>query len=166
MLSWARQHRNTVNELKPSAASLAQADWLAIAGVGQKTRIQLGVETTRRGPRFVIDENQFANSLDSNSPGSQETGDGTVPLAGAIPPFIAKPKLVCVTEQDLGIFELRDRILTEFGGFHGLLPNINLVQRLVIKHLMPAYRGRVWGRRLPGSGSWTPPIMNLAEKSY
>lgn len=166
MLSWARQHRKTVKAFKTSGASMAQTDWLAIAGVGQKTRIQLAVETTRRGPRFVVDEDQFANLLNAANPTAQETGDGTVPLAGAIPPFIAKSKLVCVTESDLGIFELRDRILTEFGGLHGLLPNINLVQRLVIKHLMPAYRGSVWGRRLPGSGSWNPPIAGLTEKRY
>ena len=36
---------------------------------------------------------------------------------------------------------------------HGLFPCINLVRRLVTKHLNPRYRGRVWGRCLPGARS-------------
>jgi hypothetical protein len=124
------------------------------------------VTRDRRGPRFVIDEDQFVNELDAGRPDSQLTGDGTVALAGAMPPFLPATKPVCVIESDLGLFELRDRLLVEVGGFHGLLPRINLVQRLVTKHLLPSYRGDVWGRRLPGSPSWNPPIDGLAEKSY
>jgi hypothetical protein len=106
------------------------------------------------------------NELDENNPRSTRTGDGTVPLAGAIPPFLSRSKPVCVTDDDLGHFEFRDRLLVEVGGFHGLLPRVNLVQRLVTKHLLPEYRGRIWGRRLPGAGSWNPPIKGLQEKSY
>lgn len=166
MLAAARSHRRSVEQFNTSQAALTQSDWLAIIGVGQKTRIQLTVEEGRRGSWFVIDDDQFINELDHGNPRSSRTGDGTVPLAGAIPPFLSQSKPVCVTEEDLGFFELRDRLLVEVGGFHGLLPGVNLVQRLVTRHLLPKYRGRVWGRRLPGARSWKPPIDGLQEKSY
>jgi hypothetical protein len=166
MLGSAREHRETVENFKTSNAALTQSDWLAIVGVGEKTRIQLTVDRDRRGPWFIIDESQFVNELDGDNNRSQRTGDGTVPLPGALPPFLAASKLVCVTEADLGLLELRDRLMVKLGGFHGLLPRINLVQRLVTKHLQPAYRGRVWGRRLPGSRSWNPPLAGLVEKDY
>jgi len=54
--------------------------------------------------------------------------------------------------------------MVEVGGLHGLLPRVNLVQRLVTRHLNPSYRGRVWGRRVPGSRTWKPPIAGLDEK--
>lgn len=166
MLAWARQHRRTITNFKSSLASLTRADWLVIIGVGQKTRLQLTVAHDRRGPRFVIDDEQFVNELDSDRPDSRRTGDGMIALAAAIPPFLPASKLVCVTEDDLHFLELRDKLLVNIGGMHGLLPRINLVQRLVAKHLMPAYRGDVWGRRLPGASSWNPPIDGLAEKTY
>jgi hypothetical protein len=166
MLDRALEHRQTMMKFRTAMAATTQADWLVIIGVGQRTRLKLAVTRDRRGPRFVIDEDQFVNELDAGRPDSQLTGDGTVALAGAMPPFLPATKPVCVVESDLGLFELRDRLLVEVGGFHGLLPRINLVQRLVTKHLQPSYRGDVWGRRLPGSPSWNPPIDGLAEKSY
>lgn len=166
LLGWARKHRETVTGFRTSRVGVAQSDWLVIAGVGQKTRLQLSFDDSRRGPRYVIDDGQFVNELGALDPRSHRTGDGTVPLAGALPPFLPASKLVCVTEDDLNFFELRDKLLVEVGGMHGLLPRINLVQRLVTRHLLPGYRGDVWGRRVPGSNTWNPPIRNLPEKSY
>jgi pimeloyl-ACP methyl ester carboxylesterase len=166
MLAQGRRHRETVTGFTTTRSSVARANWLAIAGVGQRTRIQITVDRDRRGPRFAIDDNQFVNELGSENPDSSRTGDGMVPVAAAVPPFLPATKLVCVTEHDLAFLELRDRLLAEVGGMHALLPRINLVQRLVAKHLLPAYRGDVWGRRLPGAGSWDPPIAGLAEKAY
>ncbi len=166
MLSRARTHRQNIVKLNLSGTGVRQSDWLAIVGVGDKTRIQLTVRESRRGPWFVIEEEQFVNELGPGNRKSHRTGDGTVPLAGALPPFLPHSRLVCVTEDDLGMLELRDKLLVEVGGFHGLLPRINLVQRLVTKHLNPAYRGRVWGRRVPGARSWRPPISELREKAY
>ncbi|MEX2497043.1 MAG: hypothetical protein WD448_13190 [Woeseia sp.] len=166
LLEGARKHRETVMQFKPAAAAVPQANWLVIIGVGQRTRLQITVDRSRRGPRFVINEQQFVNELDADRPESRKTGDGTVPLPGALLPFLAETRPVCVTEEDLGFFELRDRLLAEVGGFHGLLPRVNLVQRLVTKHLMPSYRGDVWGRRLPGARRWNPPIDGLAERHY
>ena len=165
LLKGGRAHRDTVRNLKPRAAGIKQTDWLAILGVGQKTRIQLTVEWDGENPWFQIDDNQFVNELTPANPASRLTGDGTVPLEGAIPPFLSKNQLVCVTANDLGFFELRDRFLVEVGGFHGLLPKVNLVQRLVTRHLRgPDYRGKVWGKRLPGCRTWRPPIQDLEEE--
>lgn len=166
LLGAARRHRDTMMSFKTAQAGIRQADWLAIIGVGQKTRLQLTVKTQGGGPRFVIDDDQFVNELDGNKLATLRTGDGTVPLAAALPPFLPRSSLVCVTEEDLGLFELRDRLLVEIGGFHGLLANVNLVQRLVIKHLQPKFAGKVWGRRLPGLPSWRPPIDKLKERQY
>lgn len=166
LLGAARRHRNTIIEFKPAQAGLRQADWLAILGVGQKTRLQVSVKQQRGGPRFVIDENQYVNELDGANPKSLKTGDGTVPLQGALPPFLPRSSLVCVTEDDLGLFEIRDRLLVALGGFHGLLPRVNLVQRLVVKHLRPKFGGEVWGRRWPGAPTWCPPIGKLQERKY
>ncbi len=166
LLERARRHRQTVAGFRPSRAGVAQDDWLVIAGVGQKTRLQLTFDGSRRGPRYVIDDDQFVNELGALEPRSHRTGDGTVALAGAVPPFLPASKLVCVTEDDLTFFELRDKLLVELGGMHGLLPRINLVQRLVTRHLLPRYRGDVWGRRVPGSTTWKPPITDLPEKPY
>lgn len=41
-------------------------------------------------------------------------------------------------------------LLTQMGGLHGVLPAMNLVQRLVVKHLWNDSGGKVWGRPLPG----------------
>ncbi|MGI9261251.1 MAG: esterase/lipase family protein, partial [Woeseiaceae bacterium] len=166
MLERARRHRRNVDKLKLSNTGIKQSDWLAIVGVGEKTRLQLTVERSRRGPWFVIADDQFVNELGDDNPRSHRTGDGTVPLAGALPPFLSGSRLVCVTGDDLGRLELRDRLMVEVGGFHGLLPRVNVVQRLVTRHLQPDYRGAVWGRRLPGSRRWNPPIEGLQERQY
>ena len=166
MLSSARRHRQRVMAFRTSDAGLRQDDWLSIIGVGERTRVEMAIDGAGRDPRFVINEDQFVNELGRRRTRSTRTGDGTVPLAGAIPPFISGTRLVCVIDNDLEFLELRDRLMVGLGGFHGLLPRINLVQRLVTKHLCPGYRGRTWGRRLPGSRSWNPPIDRLREKSY
>lgn len=166
LLDWGRKHRQTVTGFRTAQTGVAQSDWLVIVGVGQKTRLQVTVDGNRRGPRYIIDDEQFVNELSALEPNSLRTGDGTVPVAGAIPPFLPAAKIVCVTEDDLNFFELRDKLLVEVGGMHALLPRINLVQRLVTRHLLPRYRGDVWGRRVPGIDTWKPPIENLPEKSY
>ena len=165
LLGNARRHRQTVTGFRPSAAGLRQDDWLAIIGVGEKTRIQMTIDASGGDTRFVIGEAQFVNELGRRHD-TRQTGDGTVPLGGAAPPFLAASRPVCVTDDDLDILELRDRLLVGIGGFHGLLPRVNLVQRLVTRHLDPGSRGRVWGRRMPGARSWNPPIAGLEEKQY
>ena len=104
----------------------------------------MDVKKTTTGPWFIIQDDQFVDELEEN-PKSRKTGDGTVPLNGAIPPFIPESKLVCVSPDDLGLFEFRDKALVKIAGLHGILPAINLVQRLTIRHLRTDFRGKVWG---------------------
>ena len=164
MLGNARRHRRNVERFRLSDAGIGRGDWLAVIGIGERTRVEMTINRTANGSRFVIDESQFVNEISKSSDGIARTGDGTVPLAAAIPPFLPATKPVCVKDSDLDFLELRDRIMVGLGGLHGLLPRINLVQRLVTKHLNPRYRGRVWGRRLPGVRSWNPPIKGLRER--
>ncbi len=49
-------------------------------------------------------------------------------------------------------------------GLHGVLPTLNLVQRLTVKHLKTDYRGEIWGRRVPGATNWNPPIEDLTDE--
>ncbi len=161
MLAKAKAHRQKIQQMKLADSGLRGNDWLSIAGADEQTRLQLTVRDSPRGPWFVIDEDQVLNDVQAH-----RTGDGTVALPSAIPPFLPGTRLVCVTGDDVGRLELRDRLLVQVGGLHALLPRINLVQRLVIRHLKADFRGRVWGRRLPGSRSWNPPIRGLQEKRW
>ena len=164
MLSEAKGHRKRIDEFRPSHARIPRSNWLCIAGVGEQTRLQMTVRRPHGQPRFEVNEEQFVNEF-AQDPRSQRTGDGTVPLAGALPKFLPRSAVVCVRDNDLGRFEIRDRVLTEFAGLHGLLPRVNLVQRLVMRHLKPSYSGRVWGRKVPGNRSWNPPIAGLEDRS-
>jgi pimeloyl-ACP methyl ester carboxylesterase len=166
LLKGARSHRNTVKRFDPAAAGLAPGAWLPIIGVGSHTRLQITVDQERDGPRYQISDDQFTNRLSHRHPDSRETGDGTVPLAGALAPFLKEEQGVCVMPQDLGWLEIRDRALLMAAGLHGILPTINLVQRLVVKHLKPDFRGEVWGRPVPGVDQWAPPIEGLKKKKY
>ena len=96
------------------------------------------------------------------------TGDGTVHFEGAVPPFLDYNSLVCVTPDDYGYWELKDKATTKLAGFHGILPNMNMLHRLLVRFFKGAEdpRGNTWGRRAPGvSGDeWDPPL-DLKDKS-
>jgi hypothetical protein len=79
------------------------------------------------------------------------TGDGTVPFAGALPPFLQEENLVCLSPDDYGYWELEDRVLTKVAGFHGILPNMNMLHRMLVRFLTnrPDRHGNTWGRRYP-----------------
>jgi hypothetical protein len=135
---------------------LKSTDWLVVAGAGEETRVHMQTTVDAAGaPRFVFDERTGENRL-----GDRNTGDGTVPLNGAIPRFVPEREIVVVTPRYFSFFEFKDRILNEVAGFHALLPNVNAVRRLVIKHLRPSFGGPLRGRPLPGISSkdWAPPI--------
>jgi hypothetical protein len=66
-----------------------------------------------------------------------------------------------VTPDDFSFWELKDKAVAKLSGFHGVLPTVNLVQRIVLRHLRDDYSGDVWGRRVPGVvapqwPSWLP----------
>jgi len=166
MLDDANAFRSDVDGLKLSATKngLTTASWLCIAGVDADTRVRLELKKNL----FNLRDADRMNRWDENSDRIL-TGDGTVPLAGAVPAFLKPENLVCVLPGDLGYWELVDRAILGKVGFHGLLPKVNLVHRLVIAHL----RGKsgssdrnIWGRPMPdvSASSWSPAISNLQIK--
>jgi len=111
-----------------------------------------------RGPRCA-DPHQGGGQ----DPTSPDTGDGTIPLAGASPRFLVPDNLVCISPDELGALELRDKLLTNAAGFHAALPTVNLVQRLVLRFLREDYGGDVAARRAPGVTRPDWPIPQLQE---
>ncbi len=90
------------------------------------------------------------------------TGDGTVHFKGAVPEFLPYESLVCVTPEDYGYWELVDKVTTKAAGFHGILPNMNMVHRMLVRHFTGKgdTRKNTWGRPAPGvsADDWTPPL--------
>ncbi|MCY4572191.1 MAG: alpha/beta hydrolase [Gemmatimonadetes bacterium] len=159
MLGAARAHRDRIGGLR-----FPVDRWLAIVGADDETRVGLRV---RRGdddaPRFDLRSAERRNQWDSGDDALRlNSGDGTVPLEGAVAPFLGESRLVCVTPRDFGYWELKDRALTRFTGLHGLLPTMNMVHRMILRFLLgkdDPY-GNTWGRRFPGVavGEWQPPL--------
>ncbi len=86
-----------------------------------------------------------------------------------IPGFLGEENLVCVTPDDFGYWELADRALVAAAGFHGVLPNMNLAHRLIVRHFTgrPDSHRNTWGRSAPGvsASDWGPAIGNLYRKT-
>jgi pimeloyl-ACP methyl ester carboxylesterase len=162
LLAAARAHRERIESFRLSHAGLKPADWLCVVGVDAKTRVRLKVKRLRQGPQFEFDgedrENRWLDGIDDAA--KRATGDGTVPFEGALPRFLALENLVCVTPDDYGYWEIQDRALTKVAGFHGILPNMNMLHRLIVRHLTgrPDTRGNTWARPAPGVAKWQPPL--------
>jgi pimeloyl-ACP methyl ester carboxylesterase len=164
LLDGARAHRRRVDGLRLERAGLASSDWLAIVGVDQETRVRLRLARDGERVRYILSSDDRLNRW---SEGLPETGDGTVPLAGAEPFFLDRAELVCLSPDDLGYWEIGDRVLVRPAGWHALLPKCNVAQRLITKHLKGAKGDdSVWGRPAPGVAerSWRPPIPGLRPK--
>jgi pimeloyl-ACP methyl ester carboxylesterase len=147
-LDTAWKHRQRIRKLDLARALRdGVKGWMAIAGLGELTQIK--VETKRDvGGRWF----SFPPPVEEwkNDHASMNTGDGTVPFAGAIPRFLKSENLVCVSRAEFGIFELGDRALALGAGLHAALPTVNLVQRLTIKFLRREYSGDIEARPAPG----------------
>jgi pimeloyl-ACP methyl ester carboxylesterase len=162
LLEAARSHRARIEAFRLSYAGLKPGDWLCVLGVDAKTRVRLKVTRTRHGPQFDFSgedrDNQWQDGIDDAA--RRATGDGTVPFEGALPRFLSLENLVCVTPDDFGYWEVQDRALTRIAGFHGILPNMNMLHRLIVRHLTgrPDTRGNTWGRPAPGVKKWDPPL--------
>ena len=67
---------------------------------------------------------------------------------------------MCVTPDDYGYWEVKDKALSLIGGFHGILPNMNMIHRLIVRFLkdLEDTRGNTWGSRAPGADKWDPPL--------
>lgn len=154
LLGRARRLIDAVNSLDPTDTTILPKGvdgWLPIAGIDCKTLLRVEVERDRGKPWFKLLE------PDNQGPESTQTGDGTVPYLGARSGFLAAERMVCVTPADLSMWEVGDIAMAKAAGFHATLPNVNLVQRLTIRHLREDYAADFWGRRPPdatGALAW------------
>lgn len=165
LLSEAKSHRRRIDRFKLEQAGLTPSDWLCVVGVDATTRVRLEITKRSGGPEFVLaskDRQNLWPSRHTDPKTARFTGDGTVPYEGAVPKFLEERNLVCVTPDDFGYWEIGDRVLTGVAGFHGILPNMDLVHRLIVRHFTgrPDKHRNTWGRTAPGvgEGDWAPPL--------
>ncbi len=157
MLDQAWKHRTRIEKLTLSDSKM----WLSIVGLDGETRVAMQIETSGGKPWFELGAPR--NDWHKGTPANDIfTGDNTVPYLGARARFIPTEQVVCVTPKDFSFWEFKDKLLGK-SGFHSSLPNMNLVQRLVVSHIKGAKYGDVWGRPAPdlGSTEWDPPIAGL-----
>jgi pimeloyl-ACP methyl ester carboxylesterase len=168
LLDAARQHRQRTDTLNLTGMGFESKRWLCVIGVDSTTRV--AVEIVRRDgqPGFEFRTRDRLNEWGHADPAQRrKTGDGTVPFAGAVPRFLPYESLVCVSPDDFGYWELEDKGVARLAGFHGILPNMNMLHRLIVRHLTgrPDRHGNTWGRRAPGAARWDPPIADLEEET-
>ena len=176
MLSQAQAYRRRVDELQLETAGLGAADWLCVAGVNSATRVRLPIRNRDGEPVFVLRSADRENRWKSGRcPAGRDweqglTGDGTVPFEGAVPKFLSRENVVCVTPQDFGYWEIGDRLLDRAAGFHGILPNMNMLHRLIVRHFTNATdpHGTTWGRPAPGvtPDAWRPALPRSRNKDF
>lgn len=171
MLKWGRDHRKKVDTFKLADAGMTPDRWLAVVGVNSVTRVKLQVIKNGSSPEFKFSSSDRLdkwNKLNTLDPLCRFTGDGTVPFEGAVPKFLVPENLVCVTPADYGYWEIGDKVINSVGGFHGILPNMNMLHRLLVRFFTgaPDTRENTWGRRAPGVAkeAWKPPLP-LADKT-
>jgi pimeloyl-ACP methyl ester carboxylesterase len=163
MLARAKAHRARIERLDLAKTSVGSpAGWLCLVGVDADTRVRLPVTRKSGLPFFDLNGTNRMNEWKKTSDpvARQQTGDGTVPFLGAEPAFLERKHLVCLRPDDFGYWELKDKALLQFTGFHSLLPGLNLAQRLVVSHLRGHPTKGVWGRPAPGISpdDWAPPM--------
>ena len=170
LLGEARGHRERIDSLSLTDIGFEDASrWLCIVGVNSTTRVQLKVQIDQE-PKFIFSssdrDDQWSNLDDPEK--RRRTGDGTVPFEGAVPQFLSEENLICVTPDDYGYWEVQDRMLSRLSGFHGILPNMDMLHRMVVAHLSgrEGRHGNIWGRPAPGvkDSDWKPAIRNLRHK--
>ncbi|MGO9951613.1 MAG: esterase/lipase family protein [Dissulfurispiraceae bacterium] len=161
LLSDARKHRDRIDSFALTDAGLSSSRWLAVVGVGSETRVRMKIADRDGVPDFDLSSQDRQNKWSDSDPIQQRlTGDGTVPYEGAIPKFLNEQNLVLVTPDDYGYWEVQDRVLTSVAGFHGILPNMDMLHRLIVRFLAdrPDDHNNTWGRCAPGVTKWQPPL--------
>ena len=169
MLGAAGEHRARLAGLDLRATGLAPDRWLCVIGVDAVTRVRMRVERRRGKPYFRLSSEDRMDHWAEAGKDHRMTGDGTVHFRGAIPAFLPYESLVCVSPDDYGYWEIPDRVTTRLGGFHGLLPNMNMLHRLLVRHFTGAGdpKRNTWGRRPPGvaKDAWDPPLRPLRDRT-
>lgn len=169
LLRWARAHRRRLESLDLGQTGLAGGvnGWLCIVGVDADTRVSLRIESLRGKPRFDLRSADRKNEWGKAGKDWTKTGDGTVPYEGARSGFIPVEKIVCLSPDDFGYWEVKDRALEKIAGFHGILPNMNLAQNLVVAHLKRESGRGLRGRKppdLPPGMPWAPPLSQIKAR--
>jgi hypothetical protein len=124
----------------------------------------LEIEETRNQPYFKFHTADRDNKWKdpSGDPAFRRmTGDGTVPFAGAVPKFLPYESLICLTPDDFGFWEIADKAALQVGGFHGILPNMDVLHRTIVRFFTGRAdrHGNTWGRAAPGAEeNWNPPL--------
>jgi hypothetical protein len=163
MLATAQDYRARVEKLSLTEKGLADDRWLCVIGVDSVTRVRMHVDLLRGKPYFRLRSEDRMNDWNAQDvEARRHTGDGTVHFAGAVPSFLPYESLVCVSPDDFGYWEIGNTLTTKIGGFHGIMPNMNMLHRLLARH----FTGRgdpkrnTWGRPAPGvaSADWKPPL--------
>jgi pimeloyl-ACP methyl ester carboxylesterase len=162
LLTQAGNHRDRVKGFTLAKAGLKPEDWLAVVGVDADTRFRLKIVKRGGAPDFDLSSSDPDNTWSKEKDPLQRriTGDGTVPFAGAVPLFLKEEHLVCVTPDDYGYWEIQDKAFSRLAGFHGILPNMDMLHRLLVRFFTgrPDVHGNTWGRRVPGVQTWQPSI--------
>lgn len=161
MLDTGKRYRALTDSVEP-AMLRPDGQWLAIVGAGEPTLIKTGFSKDPQGnARFDFDKAAFTSKTGWKSK-TWDTGDETVPLSGAEPPWDeAWRNTVVVTRGDFATFgEMGDSFLRRAMGLHAALPLLDLAQRWIINFLRPEWtdpagptppgqHGKLWGETLP-----------------
>ena len=156
MLTQARAHRESLEKLTLPDPK----QWLCVVGVNVKTRVSMSISKDAEQKVWFDLEEAVDEFEKGKTPARRtRTGDGTVPYSGAQCAFVPANQIICVTPGDYGFFELKDRVLDNIG-LHANLPNMNLVQRLVVSHFLQRQQGDLGGCPGPDvpTKDWDPPL--------
>jgi pimeloyl-ACP methyl ester carboxylesterase len=169
-LEAARAYRTRIDKFRLSKTNLKPEDWLCIVGVNSETRVRMRIQSTERGPLFDLSSKYRLNRWRSDLANPTEwrlTGDGTVPFEAALPNFLTLENIVCVTPDDYGYWEVQDRVVSAVAGFHGIICNMDMLHRMIVRHFTgkPDVGGNTWGYPAPGitPEQWKPPLSLRAK---
>jgi pimeloyl-ACP methyl ester carboxylesterase len=167
ILSMSADYKAIVNNFTLESAGMDSRHWLAVAGADSETRVQVRIKYVNDIPQFVFSSGDRKNLWEDDDANiKMETGDGTVPLRGAIPRFLKRDNIVVATPDDFGYWEFQDKLVSKASGFHGMLPNMDMMHRLIVRFFKDRLdnNSNTWGRPLPGVTQWQPPL-ELKNKS-